>query len=721
MLLSPLRYINPISGNRGGSAISYFANCYYIFDTNKDFVLNNQDITSYLSGSSNDVSINIIFKRNTTGSKMCLFGSADNSFAIYLTASNEIQLETYDTAVQKLATTTNTFTDTTNDYYLSVIYNGVTPANSKIIVNDTDETLAVNTLTSTIDGTSNDYYLGSKGSGDYFDGKIKQFSINQGTETTGEHTTWIENLVSPASIFSDIVKLLNISSDPAYDVPNATYAALDTVNPVVSDKIFKLNTTSEGLTVPSNTTMNNIVYDAFTVGIWIKFNALTSGTKNIFGKYTNASERSFALNSTTIDFRISVYSTLNRTVTGNTAPPLNEWVFVVFVVNKTNSKIYINAIDDTNTNTVTDFPQASAGDFKIGLTDGFATPDTDIAFIQVIDKGLNQTEVTEWYNSGNPISAENATFSDNLGWQFKAKDLAYDGVVWTYTDSVSGQTITSSNNTQMQNDVCYGGLNVATSRNLLVGDRECNGVANLGETVDVIFNNGQSNSVGSEAVANLQAEYNGYRGDIKIWDGTSYNIINSVNNNVCNPSVGGATFGIQYSLAYKFTANSGRKLFLDQYHIGGTSLAITGVDDWNTSSVGEYFDLSKAQFDLADIDKIGYNVNYVAEIWNQHENDCKVESYANAYETNLTNYITKRRLTYPDLKFVIVLVHTDLPIGTNPYKATVKAAQLSVAAAMDNVITINQDGCSSQVDDVHRDAAGYEELGRLIYEALKDN
>ena len=721
MLLSPLRYINPISGNRGGSAISYFANCYYIFDTDKDFVLNNEDITSYLSGSSNDVSINIIFKRNTIGSKMCLFGSADNSFAIYLTASNEIQLETYDTTVQKLATTTNTFTDTTNDYYLSVIYNGVTPANSKIIVNDTDETLAVNTLTSTIDTTSNNYYLGSKGSGDYFDGKIKQFSINQGTETTEEHTTWIENLVSPVGIFSDIVKLLNISLDPQYDPNNLNFAALDTVNPVVSNKMFRTNYSNSvayGLMIEDNVTMASLITADFTVGMLVRIENVSTDDGFLFGKYNSSSVRDFKINVLSNgEIQAAPYAGGTQ-VKASGAFPSSEWVFLVVVLNQGNSKIYVNAVDETTSNGVSAYVTPTASDWYIGTPmSGFTGATFDYSFIQVINKGLSSTEVTEWYNGGNPTSAADTSFSANLGWQSIAQNLVYDGVVFNEVDSISGQTLTSSTNIQTEAYLQYGGKNVVTSRNLLYTDRECNGVANTGVTADVVYGAGQSNKAGAENRTNLQAEYDGYRGDIGIWNGTTHEIIDDAMNSVTYPANPSA-FGDQYSLLYKLADYTGNKTFLHEYAVGGTRLYEDAGDDWNANSVGEYLDLALAEMQDADAALVGYNINRKGFIWNQHEADCTLLVRANAYQANLIALVNKVRTVYSDIPFYVVLVHADL---AETYASTVKVAQLAAIASLDNVYGIDQDGCGTQGDGVHRNAAGYEELGRLEFEALKDN
>ena len=68
-----------------------------------------------------------------------------------------------------------------------------------------------------------------------------------------------------------------------------------------------------------------------------------------------------------------------------------------------------------------------------------------------------------------------------------------------------------------------------------------------------------------------------------------------------------------------------------------------------------------------------------------------------------------------------MLVHTDLPIGSFPYKATVKAAQLAVATAMTNVVTIDQDTFGTLGDNVHRNAVGLEALGNAIFNELKIN
>lgn len=700
------------------TAVSGVNLCAYISNgVDADIVLNNEDVSAYLSGASKDFTINIMFKRDSIGSKMALFASEDNSFGIYLTAANEISIEQYDSTVLKTATTSNTFTSTTIKYFLTIVYDGTTPANSKIMVNTVDEALASNTLTSNIDATSNPYYLVSDGSANYFDGEIFQFSISTDKAVIGEHTTWNENKLLPNAIFSNIVKLLNVDGDPAYDVPNTTYGLIDTVNPVVSNKVYSPNTTNYGLIADSNATLESLIAADFSVEMWIKPDLSVAGG-SLLSKYDDGSNRDFKIFTTGGgNIQAAPYGLGSTQVVANGGLTDGVWQHVVVVLNKLNSKIYVDATNVTTSNLITQFAVPSSTKLRLGsTTTGLAGADFDYSYMRIFDKALSAEEVTELYNGGKQIAISDTTLEANCGWQSIAENLTYDGKYFSETDPISGTTISSATVTQMEDMLTYGGLDVATTRNMLVGDRECNGVPNPGETVDVVYQMHQSNGVGVEPIANLQAEYEGYRGDIKVYQGSDWNILTDDGgfNNPTNPGA----FGPQYSLLYKLADYTGRKTFLNAYGIGGSRLYEDAGDDWNANSVGEYLDTALASMQAGDVKLVGYNINRKGVVYNQHENDCGVEVRALAYETNLTALINKTRTVYPDIPFYIVLVHEDL---TEPYASTVKTAQLNVIAAMDDVYGIDQDSASTSGDGVHRDAAGYEELGRLEFEAVKAN
>jgi hypothetical protein len=293
----------------------------------------------------------------------------------------------------------------------------------------------------------------------------------------------------------------------------------------------------------------------------------------------------------------------------------------------------------------------------------------------------------------------------------KSEDLEWDGLVFNDTDAISGLTI-SSQQVGFETDLKYGGTNVSVSRNLTEFDKECNDIVSKGDPVYRVFHNGQSNALGTAAIGGLPSEYLGSRNDMQIWDNIAHNYVPLDSSDF-------SAFGSDFSYTNKLVDFYGKKIYIDKFAVSATRLAEDTGDDWNTLSTGEYFDDSQDERDLADTSLANNDVTILGEIWNQHENDCQILAYANAYETNLTNYITKRRLSYPNIKIIIVLVHADLPIGTFPYKATVKTAQLAVAAAMSNVVTIDQDAFSSNPDNIHRDAAGYEALGNAEFELLK--
>ena len=87
---------------------------------------------------------------------------------------------------------------------------------------------------------------------------------------------------------------------------------------------------------------------------------------------------------------------------------------------------------------------------------------------------------------------------------------------------------------------------------------------------------------------------------------------------------------------------------------------------------------------------------------------------------NFTNLINQYRsdLGLPNLIIVVVLLNNNFG---GAYQETVRAAQVSVAAALSNIITIDPDAFAlDPLDNTHYTAQGNEDLGNAIFNVLKD-
>ena len=98
-------------------------------------------------------------------------------------------------------------------------------------------------------------------------------------------------------------------------------------------------------------------------------------------------------------------------------------------------------------------------------------------------------------------------------------------------------------------------------------------------------------------------------------------------------------------------------------------------------------------------------------LWVQGERDAKV-GYENNYGANLTDFISDVRLTYgADLPFIISRLsidQTDIPAGP---LVIVRAAQDAVAAADPLAAVVDTDGFGLQVDNLHFNALGQQQIG----------
>jgi len=149
-----------------------------------------------------------------------------------------------------------------------------------------------------------------------------------------------------------------------------------------------------------------------------------------------------------------------------------------------------------------------------------------------------------------------------------------------------------------------------------------------------------------------------------------------------------------------------------KYAYGWTSLDC----DWRPTSSGG----STGVFYSGLIEEINTDLNYLSSIyevelagmcWMQGEKDASELDLANAYETNLTNFINDLRLKLqlPNLPFVIGMIENS--VGW-PYRAEVRQAEINVSQNLANIGIFDTYGLPS--DNYHFNTQGKIQLGHLF-------
>jgi hypothetical protein len=225
-----------------------------------------------------------------------------------------------------------------------------------------------------------------------------------------------------------------------------------------------------------------------------------------------------------------------------------------------------------------------------------------------------------------------------------------------------------------------------------------------GEMEDSIFVGGQSNAV----ARNNQAD-NDYLGitfpiaKSKYWNNVSFAYENTIFgiNQASDPA---GNWGVEFRNAYNLSQIN-RQNYLLKYAIGGASMATT----WNLGS----YTIAKL---MARTGRAFKNF-----IWIQGESDATNLAWANAYQTNLVEFIRRVRMysTYgDDMKFIIF----RLPDITRPeylYVSTIQAAQDYVAANVANVELITAPIGWNAPDGEHYDAPTIDAIAVKMYNELQ--
>lgn len=174
--------------------------------------------------------------------------------------------------------------------------------------------------------------------------------------------------------------------------------------------------------------------------------------------------------------------------------------------------------------------------------------------------------------------------------------------------------------------------------------------------------------------------------------------------------------GCELSLGRYVDARRPRSWGLVKMGIGDTSLA----DYWRNGAAyptdpPRLFAQMVTFLRAAEVE-IGGRI--AAFVWIQGERDATDATDAAAYEANLTQFIADVRAYWPALPFIFNRLHNSNP---DAHKATIRAAQAAVAAAVSGTTMIDVDALALQGDSLHFTADGYVALGNLVGAAVLES
>lgn len=175
----------------------------------------------------------------------------------------------------------------------------------------------------------------------------------------------------------------------------------------------------------------------------------------------------------------------------------------------------------------------------------------------------------------------------------------------------------------------------------------------------------------------------------------------------------GNQFGPELTFGRSIDGVTPEEVYLIKYARNGTSLA----SDWNPNGANNadynaFNDRGSVALSELDDQNIGYSIEGM--LWMQGERDTRNGSFANAYEVNLTVFISDMRDRYgSDMRFVIGKLSPS-------FSGAVPTAQEAVAAADVRNYIVNTDNFELLPDQIHYSADGTIDLGVGFATAIRD-
>lgn len=234
---------------------------------------------------------------------------------------------------------------------------------------------------------------------------------------------------------------------------------------------------------------------------------------------------------------------------------------------------------------------------------------------------------------------------------------------------------------------------------------------------------GQSNSRGAAPNADCHPSLSGTMTNVKMWNGSAFASFDvGVNQNYPTTDT---NHGVLPAFLYNEQARVNDTIYALNYAVGGTMLNDdTTSNCWYPSRAGALLDKA-----------IGVINSALATMWNTHsertihcyiiwaqgESDTTTSTDANAYQTNMSNLITKllanlsgTAMTYVNKKWIFQKLGTHTSYDATRL-ATVNTAFDTLATAdSSNRFTYDPTGKTLQVDLHHYEASGYKVIGEAM-------
>lgn len=219
------------------------------------------------------------------------------------------------------------------------------------------------------------------------------------------------------------------------------------------------------------------------------------------------------------------------------------------------------------------------------------------------------------------------------------------------------------------------------------------GVDELGGSVTILVPMaGQSEEVGEDTTSNLtggwQATLEAQYANVQLYEqeraSGDFSITYTNGPYSLRPRAAAPTrnMGIELSMGRTLDSPFPARWNITKYGLSGTSLAVNWLPT-GTYPIGDPVNLFNHW--LAWLDAAEATLGPIRVIvWMQGESDSTVQAQANAYQTNLAALLAAVRAhkaAWAGMKFVIVRISSQLPIGTYVYRDTVRTAQAAVVAA----------------------------------------
>lgn len=177
--------------------------------------------------------------------------------------------------------------------------------------------------------------------------------------------------------------------------------------------------------------------------------------------------------------------------------------------------------------------------------------------------------------------------------------------------------------------------------------------------------------------------------------------------------------GLDAELMNALAAN-GPSFELVKFAVGGTGLAKNSAErgDWSVNSEGELYDQLVASV-LARIEYViaqGDTPVIAGMFWVQGEHDSNSQATAEAYATNLTEFITSLREDLnSDFQFIFSGLSGNL---TRAHADTVREGQQHVAETVPNTTLLDTTHLQFLPDNLHYNAVARDELAHMMVEAV---